>query len=99
MLGTAGDSTIVGAVKTDRTHGKGVVVDLIGVANKANRAKEVTALGAEFVEMHAGLDEQTEESFTFGSLLFEGTESGVSFSVAGVSIRTIAAVQESDLMR
>ena len=96
VLGTAGNSTIVGAVKAATKHGKGVVVDLIGVADKAARAKEVIALGAEFVEMHAGLDEQAEEGFTFGTLLSEGTESGVAFSVAGgVSTATIEAVQKS----
>jgi len=96
VLGTAGDSTIVGAVKAATKHGKGVVVDLIGVADKATRAREVTALGAEFVEMHAGLDEQAEEGFTFNTLLSEGTTSGVAFSVAGgVSVATIEAVQKS----
>jgi len=96
VLGTAGDSTIVGAVKAATKHGKGVVVDLIGVADKATRAREVTALGAEFVEMHAGLDEQAEEGFTFNTLLSEGTTSGVAFSVAGgVSLATIEAVQKS----
>jgi 3-hexulose-6-phosphate synthase len=96
VLGTAGDSTIVGAVKAATKHGKGVVVDLIGVADKAARAKQVTALGAEFVEMHAGLDEQAEEGFTFDTLLSEGADSGVAFSVAGgVSISTIEAVQKA----
>ncbi|MCU1405437.1 MAG: 3-hexulose-6-phosphate synthase [Glaciihabitans sp.] len=96
VLGTAGDSTIAGAVKAAKAHGKGIVVDLIGVSDKAARAKEVIALGAEFVEMHAGLDEQVEEGFTFGTLLTAGTESGVMFSVAGgVKIATIADVQKS----
>src|SRR5882757_5715943 len=58
VLGVAGDSTIAGAVKAAQKHGKGIVVDLIGVADKPKRAKEVVALGAQFVEMHAGLDEQ-----------------------------------------
>jgi 3-hexulose-6-phosphate synthase len=94
VLGVAGDSTIAGAIAAGKAHGKGVVVDLIGVADKAARAKEVIALGAEFVEMHAGLDEQAEEGFTFQTLLNDGETSGVSFSVAGgVSITTIAAVQ------
>jgi 3-hexulose-6-phosphate synthase len=94
VLGVAGDSTIAGAIAAGKAHGKGVVVDLIGVADKAARAKEVTALGAEFVEMHAGLDEQAEEGFPFQTLLNDGETSGVSFSVAGgVSITTIAAVQ------
>lgn len=96
VLGTAGDSTIVGAVKAATKHGKGVVVDLIGVADKPARAKEVVALGAEFVEMHAGLDEQAEEGFTFETLLRDGEASGVPFSVAGgVNASSIGAVQNS----
>jgi len=96
VLGVAGDSTIAGAVKAAKAHGKGVVVDLIGVPDKVTRAKEVTALGAEFVEMHAGLDEQAEEGFTFDTLLRDGEASGVAFSVAGgVKADTIPAVQAS----
>ncbi len=96
MLGVAGDSTIAGAVKAAKAHGKGIVVDLIGVPDKAARAKEVVALGAEFVEMHAGLDEQAEEGFTFETLLRDGEASGVPFSVAGgITTDTIGAVQAS----
>jgi len=96
VLGVAGDSTIAGAVKAAKAHGKGIVVDLIGVPDKAARAKEVTALGVEFVEMHAGLDEQAEEGFTFETLLHDGEASGVDFSVAGgITTDTIAAVQAS----
>jgi len=96
VLGVAGDSTIVGAVKAATKHGKGIVVDLIGVADKSARAKEVVALGAQFVEMHAGLDEQAEDGFTFGTLLTDGTSSGVPFSVAGgITVDTIESVQES----
>ncbi|MET0931881.1 MAG: orotidine 5'-phosphate decarboxylase / HUMPS family protein, partial [Aeromicrobium sp.] len=70
--------------------------DLIGVADKATRAREVTDLGAEFVEMHAGLDEQAEDGFSLDTLLTQGTDSGVAFSVAGgVSTSTIEAVQKS----
>jgi len=96
VLGVAGDSTIAGAVKAAKEHGKGIVVDLIGSPDKAGRAAEVVALGAEFVEMHAGLDEQAEEGFTFSTLLDEGKKSGVAFSVAGgVKVDTIASVQEA----
>ncbi|WP_461515173.1 3-hexulose-6-phosphate synthase [Rathayibacter agropyri] len=96
VLGVAGDSTITGAVAAAKKHGKGVVVDLIGVPDKAERAKQVVALGAEFVEMHAGLDEQAEDGYTLDSLLTDGTSSGVPFSVAGgVSTATIEAVQRS----
>jgi len=96
VLGVAGDSTIVGAVAAAKRHGKGIVVDLIGVADKAARAREVVALGAEFVEVHAGLDEQAEDGFTFSTLLEAGEASGVPFSIAGgVNASSIAAVQAS----
>lgn len=96
VLGTAGDSTIVGAVKAAEAHGKGIVVDLIGVKDKVGRAREVHALGATFVEMHAGLDEQAEAGFTFETLLTDGEASTVPFSVAGgVKLSTIASVQKA----
>jgi 3-hexulose-6-phosphate synthase len=96
VLGSAGDSTIVGAVKAAKAHGKGIVVDLIGVKDKVGRAREVSALGAAFVEMHAGLDEQAEDGFTFETLLTDGEASGVPFSVAGgVKLSTIASVQDA----
>lgn len=94
VLGSADDSTIAGAVKAAKAHNKGIVVDLIGVADKASRAKEVRALGAKFVEMHAGLDEQAKPGFDLNGLLRAGEESQVPFSVAGgVNASTIAAVQ------
>ena len=94
VLGSADDSTIAGAVKAAKAHSKGIVVDLIGVADKASRAKEVRALGAKFVEMHAGLDEQAKPGFDLNGLLRAGEESQVPFSVAGgVNASTIAAVQ------
>ncbi|MGP3533850.1 3-hexulose-6-phosphate synthase [Microbacterium sp. RD1] len=96
VLGCADDSTIAGAVKAANKHGKGIVVDLIGVEDKPSRAKEVVALGAQFVEMHAGLDEQAKDGYSLESLLRDGEASGVPFSVAGgVSQSSIAAVRDS----
>ncbi|MDS2173166.1 MULTISPECIES: 3-hexulose-6-phosphate synthase [unclassified Nesterenkonia] len=94
VLGTADDSTIAGAVDVARRHGKGVVVDLIGVKDKAHRAQEVVELGAQLVEMHAGLDEQAQEGYSLDDLLIAGRASGVPFSVAGgVSASTVTDVQ------
>ncbi len=96
VLGVAGDSTIAGAVKAARAHGKGVVVDLIGVSDKAARARQVVALGAAFVEMHAGLDEQAEDGYSLEALLHAGSESEVPFSVAGgVNAESVSAVEAS----
>lgn len=96
VLGAADDSTIAGAVKAAERHGKGVVVDLIGVADKPARAKDVVALGAAFVEMHAGLDEQAQEGYSLDNLLRDGEAAGVPFSVAGgVNAGSIPSVQAS----
>ncbi|WP_120521629.1 3-hexulose-6-phosphate synthase [Arthrobacter celericrescens] len=96
VLGTADDSTIAGAVKAAKAHNKGVVVDLISVEDKVTRAKEVRALGAKFVEMHAGLDEQAKPGYDLNVLLSAGEEARVPFSVAGgVNLTTIAAVQRA----
>ncbi|MGW9415351.1 3-hexulose-6-phosphate synthase [Arthrobacter cupressi] len=96
VLGAADDSTIAGAVKAAKEHNKGVVVDLIGIEDKVTRAKEVRALGAKFVEMHAGLDEQAKPGYDLSVLLNAGEEARVPFSVAGgVNLSTIAAVQRS----
>ncbi|KRE22304.1 3-hexulose-6-phosphate synthase [Agromyces sp. Soil535] len=96
VLGVADDSTIAGAVKAAQAHDKGVVVDLIGVEDKPQRAREVIGLGAVFVEMHAGLDEQAKEGYSIKSLLDDGEASGVPFSVAGgVNTSSIVAVNAS----
>ncbi|THJ66812.1 3-hexulose-6-phosphate synthase [Arthrobacter echini] len=96
VLGVADDSTIAGAIKAGKDYGRGVVVDLIGVGDKAARAKEVTELGAEFVEFHAGLDEQAQDGYDLNTLLTAGKESGVPFSVAGgVELDTIKDVQSA----
>lgn len=94
VLGSADDSTIAGAVKAAQAHKKGIVVDLIGVTDKVTRAKEARALGAKFVEFHAGLDEQAQPGYDVNGLLSAGEEARVAFSVAGgVNLRTIEAVQ------
>ena len=96
VLGNADDSTISGAVKAARAHNKGIVVDLIGVADKVSRAREARALGAKFVEFHAGLDEQAQPGYDLNGLLSAGEEARVPFSVAGgVNIGTIEAVQRA----
>lgn len=96
VLGVADDSTITGAVDAGRARGKSVVVDLIGVPDKVARAREVTALGASFVEIHAGLDEQAQDGYSLDTLLTAGKEAGVPFSVAGgVSLATIGDVQSA----
>lgn len=96
VLGSADDTTIAGAVRAAKSHNKGIVVDLIGVADKVARARQAHALGAHFIEFHAGLDEQAQPGFDLAGLLSAGRKALVPFSVAGgVNLSTIEAVQQA----
>ncbi len=94
VMGAADDDTIKGAIASARKHGKGVVADMITVQDRVTRAREVTELGVEFCEIHAGLDEQAQEGYSIHSVIDAGKESGVPFSIAGgVNIDSIRDVQ------
>ena len=96
ILGATGDATIIGAVKSAKAHGKGVVVDTIGVLDRVKRAREVIELGVEFVELHAGLDEQAQPGYSIQILIDEAARAGVPVSIAGgVKMSNIAAVKAS----
>ncbi|MDB5021895.1 MAG: 3-hexulose-6-phosphate synthase [Pedobacter sp.] len=93
VMGAAGNATIIGAVKAAKAHNKGVVVDTIGYPDRVKRAQEVTELGVEFVELHAGLDEQWTAGYSIQVLIDEAAKVGVPVSVAGgVNIDNVAAV-------
>jgi 3-hexulose-6-phosphate synthase len=94
VLASAGDSTIAGAVKAGKAHGKAVVADMIGVADKPARLKELKKLGVSWVELHAGLDEQAQAGYSIDSLLEVGRNADVPFSVAGgINTQRIAGVE------
>lgn len=96
VMGAAGNATIIGAVKAAKAHGKGVVVDTIGYPDRVKRAQEVTELGVEFVELHAGLDEQWTAGYSIQVLIDEAARVGVPVSIAGgVNIDNITAVIKS----
>lgn len=93
VMGAVDDATIKGAIETGKRLGKQVVVDTIGVQDRVKRAKEVTEFGVAFVELHAGLDEQALPGYSVQTLINEGIQAKVPFSVAGgVNINTIKDV-------
>lgn len=58
VLGLADDSTIEEAVLSARQYGASIMVDLIGMKNRIERAKEVEKLGAAYICLHVGIDQQ-----------------------------------------
>ncbi|WP_439698243.1 3-hexulose-6-phosphate synthase [Mucilaginibacter sp. AW1-7] len=93
VMGAAGNATIIGAVKAAKAHNKGVVVDTIGYPDRVKRAQEVIKLGVEFVELHAGLDEQWTAGYSIQVLIDEAARAGVPVSIAGgVNLANVSAV-------
>jgi 3-hexulose-6-phosphate synthase/6-phospho-3-hexuloisomerase len=58
VLGLADDGTVSESVLAARKYGAQVMVDLINVPDKVRRGREVASLGAEYVCLHVGIDEQ-----------------------------------------
>ena len=58
ILGVAEDQSINDAIKTAHEAGKEILVDMIGVQDIENRAREVDEFGADYVGTHTGYDLQ-----------------------------------------
>jgi 3-hexulose-6-phosphate synthase / 6-phospho-3-hexuloisomerase len=58
LLAASHDSTILDAVKSARKYGVKIMIDLIGVSDIIERAKELERLGADYLCIHVGIDEQ-----------------------------------------
>jgi 3-hexulose-6-phosphate synthase/6-phospho-3-hexuloisomerase len=58
LLAASDDSTIHDAVKSARKYGVKIMIDLIGTPETVKRAKELEKLGADYLCIHVGIDEQ-----------------------------------------
>ncbi|WP_027416673.1 3-hexulose-6-phosphate synthase [Aneurinibacillus terranovensis] len=69
ILGAAEDMSIKGAVEEAKKQGKKILVDMIGVKNLEERAKEVDAFGVDYICVHTGYDLQAVGKNSFEDLL------------------------------
>ena len=58
VMGVTDDATISESVKAARRYGAKIMVDLMRVEDKPKRAKEVEALGVDYLNLHVSIDEQ-----------------------------------------
>ena len=58
LLGTADDSTIRDALRAARKYGVKLMADLISVNEPANRAIQLVDMGIDYINIHAGIDQQ-----------------------------------------
>ncbi len=97
VLGTADLGTIKGVIDAANKYGKEAQVDLINVADKSARTKEVAKLGAHIIGVHTGLDQQAAGQTPFADLaLVSGLNTGLKISVAGgVKAATVKQVVDA----
>ena len=69
VLAAADDSTITEAVEAAKNVGCEIMVDLIGVPEPEKRAKEVEALGVDYVCVHLSIDQQMKGVGFFSELV------------------------------
>jgi 3-hexulose-6-phosphate synthase/6-phospho-3-hexuloisomerase len=58
ILGASDDSTIKEAIKAAKKYNSEIMIDLINVEKKVDRAAEVQKMGAKYVCIHVGIDQQ-----------------------------------------
>jgi 3-hexulose-6-phosphate synthase/6-phospho-3-hexuloisomerase len=96
ILGASDDGTIREAVEAARRYGGKVMVDLIAVRDKPRRAAEAEKLGAHYVGLHVGIDEQMQGASPVQ--IVRDVVKGTSLPVAvagGLTSETIAPLLEA----
>lgn len=68
VLGASDDATIRGAVAEAKKHGNKIMVDMINVKDIEGRAREIDALGVDYICVHSGYDHQAEGKNAFEEL-------------------------------
>ncbi|WP_019178404.1 3-hexulose-6-phosphate synthase [Methanomassiliicoccus luminyensis] len=84
VLGLSDDGTIREAVLSARQYGAKVMVDMIGVVDRPSRAKRAEELGASYICLHVGIDEQMKGSSSPLEVLKKVSEAvSIPIAVAG----------------
>jgi 3-hexulose-6-phosphate synthase len=68
VLGASNDRTIAGAVSEARKTNRQIMVDMINVRDIETRAKEIDALGVDYICVHTGYDLQAVGQNSFEDL-------------------------------
>ncbi|WP_186578483.1 3-hexulose-6-phosphate synthase [Aquibacillus kalidii] len=94
ILGATDDATIKGAVEEAAKHGTQILVDMINVKDIEQRAKEIDALGVDYICVHTGYDLQAAGENSFEQLrTIKRVVSNTKTAVAGgIKLETLPEV-------
>ena len=96
VLGVSNNATIEGVVRSAKRHGKKVMVDMIEVGDLAARAKEIDAMGVDYICVHTAFDVQKTGQDPLDELrvLNRVIQNAKSAVAGGVKLSTIDAIVE-----
>jgi len=83
VLGVSSDPTVTEALLSARQYGSKIMVDLFNVGNKIARAKQVQKMGADYVCVHVGVDEQMVGGSPLSGLKGLAKSVGIPIAAAG----------------
>ena len=83
VLAAAADSTISECVEAAAEYGVKIACDLINTPNPAKRAKELEALGVDYIDVHTPIDAQMEGENPFATLKEVREHTSLPICVAG----------------
>lgn len=94
ILGVTDDATIQGAVEEARKNGRQILVDMINVKNLEQRAREVDALGVDYICVHTGYDLQAKGESPFEQLrvIKEVVKNAKTAVAGGIKLETLPEV-------
>jgi 3-hexulose-6-phosphate synthase / 6-phospho-3-hexuloisomerase len=93
VLGAVDDQTIIHAVEAAKNFGCEVLVDLLNVENLESQARRAEELGADYVMVHTGIDQQMIGKDVFSSL--RSVYGSVSIPIAVGGGLTLENVQQA----
>jgi len=83
VMGTASDSTIKECIAAGRNYGLDIGVDLLGVKDYVDRAREAEGWGASYLGVHVPIDDQMKGMNPFGRLMEVAGQVTIPVAVAG----------------
>lgn len=83
VMGVTDDATILEAVRAARRYGAKTMIDLMRVADKPARAKQLEKLGVDYLNMHVSIDEQMVARTPLDELMAVCAATSLPVAVAG----------------
>ena len=83
IMGISDDDTVRESVRAGKKYGCEIMIDLLGCPDKPRRARELEALGVDYLCVHVGIDEQMAGGTPFGTVRKVSEASSLPVAAAG----------------